>query len=433
MLVTVHSINTPTVKRLIKFWADRYIPNLSPLPSVGKNPESYLELVKANSPEGRALTVAKLHERLITIKCQMAGIQTNVLYAYIPNIVNLAEARRLTEFACLIYLKLLEIYQQSSSTVPEEQAILPATTSQETSYSPREILTRSAWGMPSIEEIAIAIQPILLEFQHQHIVSKDWRTLGFITTFLNFSNQLLSYNLTPFEKALIQPYFKFIEEQVALPWQRVCMAAAKHQISSPAFTLVEQMFPASREIAEIVYRRLVQLLPNHCSRRGKLINLEITHSCLRDLEMFQAYLWLCFLEENMAAIESELVDLCVMVLPGVQVKWEMTELWNQVLTEEIISRLTPSQKTLLQPYTKGLQEAFLKQRDRFLVPTEDGQEKDRLITTKLNQLTFEPPLLTEDSPNSDQLENEITRLNNKLVQLEQELNSLRVQLDEDST
>jgi hypothetical protein len=86
--------------------------------------------------------------------------------------------------------------------------------------------------------------------------------------------------------------------------------------------------------------------------------------------MFQAYLWLCILEGSLVPIEQELVDLCVMVMTGVEVKWEMTELWNKLLAEELLARVKPEQKSLLRPYTEGLQQAFLKQRDYFFIPAD---------------------------------------------------------------
>lgn len=147
------------------------------------------------------------------------------------------------------------------------------------------------------------------------------------------------------------------------------------------------MFPASREIAQTVYQRLVQLLPNHRSRRGRLDSPGITHSCLRDLEMFQAYLWLCVLEGSTAPVEEELVDLCVMVMTGVDVKWEMTELWNQVLADELLARVTPSQQNILLPYTQGLQYAFLKERDRFIIaPSSSPVSSDLKSPSRLQNL-----------------------------------------------
>lgn len=344
MLITSQSIKTPSVECLLNLWAQRYAPDLSSLPLYA--------LQEADSLKGRALTAAKLKDNVLDVNCQMAWIQTKTLYTYISNILDLSEARRITQFAFRVYKKLLLVYQQhflsddASPTVGGEDNSL------------------SRWKMPAINELAYALEPILMVFQEQHLVSKDWRSLGFMTTQLNFSNKLILKKLTHEEKVLLVPYLKFVEEQVAMPWQRVCFAAAKHELGSPTFTLVEQMLPAAGDIAQAVYHRLINLFPNYRSRRGELNDPEVTHSCIRDLTMFQAYLWLCFLESSLAPIEAELLPLCVMVVEGVEIKWEVTEKWCQVLADEVISRVNPEQKALLLPYTQGMQHLFFKHRER---------------------------------------------------------------------
>lgn len=360
VLKTTQLIKNTSVNHLINLWAKRYTPDLSSFSIVkAKDPSVYTSLLEAASLEGRANTALKLHDCSVNNKCQLAGIKTNALYNYIPNVVDLKEARKITHFAYKVYRKLLEIYQQPAliATSPTEKLFALANNSQD--------LSLSSLGIPSIEQLATALEPLLIKLQEQHIASKDWRTLGFITTQFNFSNKLMLDRLTDAEKALLTPYLKFIEEQVALPWQRVCAAAAKHQLNSPSLSLVTQMFPLSEEIAETVYRRLVALFPNHWSRRGKLGNPDIAHSCIRDLNMFQAYLWLCLLEESMQSVEQELVILCVMVMQGVDVKWELTEQWTKVLLDEILSRLNPQQKELLLPYAQKMQQVFFDKRVEF--------------------------------------------------------------------
>jgi hypothetical protein len=353
---------TPSVERLLKIWAQRYKPDLSPLVSLANRSGACASLSSAASLEGRAITAAKLGGFLLEIRSQMAGIQTNDLYTYIPEIVKLSEAQQLSHDVLVIYKKLIEVYQRqshSSALLTEMPVVMDSLGGD-----------ISTWGLPVIEELATELEPLLLDFQNQHIASSDWRAIGFVTTLFNFSNQLIPNKLTVYEQVLIKPYFDFVEEQVALPWQRVCAAAASHRPTSPVFLLVEQMLPQALEIAKVVYSRLLQLLPEHRSRRGGLEDPGITHSCLRDLQMFQAYLWLCFLQGSLTPIEQELVDFCVMVMTGLRVEWKMTELWNELLVEEIFDRISPEQQLLLKPYTDGLQQAFLSQRDRFQLEVE---------------------------------------------------------------
>ena len=349
MLKSSQAVKTPTVERLLNLWAQRYTVDLSSISL--ENASSSESLLKASSPEGRAATATKLKDNVLDINCNMAWIQTKTLYSYIPNILNLNEARRITQFSFRVYRKVLEIYQK--------QSINTGSISAESSGN-----SPILWAIPAIEELAYALEPILIVFQEQHIVSKDWRALGFLTTQLNFSNSLILKKLIPAEKVLLASYLNFVEEQVAMPWHRVCNQSAKYQLNSPEFIIVEQMLPAARDIAQSVYNRLVELLPNHRTRRGKLTDSGVMHSCLRDLNMFQAYLWLCFLDKSMASFEKELLPLCEMVVEGVEIKWEMTEKWCQVLADEIISRVNPEQKALLLPYIERMHEIFLRERSR---------------------------------------------------------------------
>ncbi|HEY9726302.1 MAG TPA: hypothetical protein V6D50_07605 [Chroococcales cyanobacterium] len=359
MLVTAQIEKTPSVERLVQLWGERYTPDLSSLSSAQNEWAALEELLQAALPFSRAVTAIKLQERLIQIRCQMAGIQTKSLYAYIPNIVSLTAAERLNYFAFLVYKQVIELYPHSSLT-PNSHTTTSLKVGSDAQRDPCLSL-----GMAPIDELAQALEPVLLDYQEQYIESKDWRTLGFITTLLNFSSKLMLETLTLSEQILITPYFKFIEEQVAIPWQRVCAAAASHQLGSPVFTLVEQMLPQSQEIAETVYRRLVHCHPQHRSRRGGLSHPGIRHSTIRDLEMFQAYLWLCVLEDSVVSVEQELVELCVMVMTGVGVSWELIQQFIQVLLDEVLDRVSSEQKCLLLPYTQEMLKAFKKEQVRF--------------------------------------------------------------------
>ncbi|MBD0334448.1 MAG: hypothetical protein ICV62_03070 [Cyanobacteria bacterium Co-bin13] len=348
MLVSSQLSQVPTVERLVDIWADRYLPNLS-ISSLGNDPSMRSDLREASSPDGRAQTVGKLNKKLVEQNCKLAAVRTKNLYEHLPSILDFMEAVRLSQFASRIYLKLLEVYKNSPSTEVPSKAELLATFGDS---------SLAAWGIPKIDKLADTLEPLLLEFQEQHMISKDWRTLGFITTQINFSNALLLEQLTPAEQVLIKPYFNFVEEQVALPWQRICAAAAKHAPDSPTFTLVEFMLPLVPRNSIAVYKRLCNAFPSHYSRRGRLSDPEIKHSCLRDFSMFQAYLWLSMLQGSLRVVEQELVALCIMVLESVGVPWEMTAQANAFLIDEVLNCLNAQQKVLVQPYTDGMIKAF---------------------------------------------------------------------------
>lgn len=348
MLKTTQVLETPSVERLLNLWAQRYTLGINQT----KNQNSLgSKLLESASSKGRALTATKLKDNILTVNCQMGWIQTKTLYAYIPNVMDLTEARRITQFAFRVYKKLIDVYQKSPCV--------------------DEALTDESFAnfeLPAIQELAYALEPTLLVFQEQHIASKDWRALGFMTTQLNFTNKLIAKKLEPSEKILLAPYLKFVEEQVAIPWQRVCAASAKYSVDSPEFRLVEEMLCSAPSIASSVYNRLLELFPDYRSRRGNLGDEDIAHSCIRDLTMFQAYLWLCLFEGTIAPIQQELLPLCAMVVQGVNIKWELTEKWWQVLEEEILNRINPQAQQLIQPYTKQIQELLWSGRHRLGYP-----------------------------------------------------------------
>ncbi|NER78898.1 MAG: hypothetical protein F6K42_04835 [Leptolyngbya sp. SIO1D8] len=338
----------PAVERLANIWSARYLPDLSALP-ISNDPAVRQQLREAASGGSRTQTAHKLNEKLVEEKCVLAAIRTKELLAHYK-VLDLAEAWRLAKFASRIYLTLLEVYQEPSSIVA-----MPSKGRLWETYGDTSLAT---WGMPPIEKLADALEPLFLEFQEKYLRSQDRYFLNFITTQINSSNALLREQLTPVERVLMNPYLKFVEEQVALPWQRVCAAAAKHSPDSPIFMMVEQNMPIVSEISTEVYYQLCELFPNYSSRRGRLNHPEIKHSSLRDLDMLQAYLWLCTLEKSLDFVEQELLSIYMMGSGSLEISWRITTKANELLMDKILEQLEFHQKSLLEPYVKGMIEAF---------------------------------------------------------------------------
>lgn len=449
MLITIsNNANTPTVKRLIEVWAQRYVPDLSSVAPEENTPKFRQHLIKKTALQGRIETASKITRRVVAIKCQMASLQAKSLYAYFPSVLTFSDTHRLSDFALLIYLKLAEIYQQPSVHTANEIKI------QATSLVNPEIseggpaentLSMRDWGMPAIEQLAAELEPLLLEFQQQHILSEDKRTLGFLTTLLNFCNELILQGLPLAERLLIYPYFKFVEEQVALPWQRVCLAASRHSSDSLTFTTVESCLPQAQIIAQRTYLQLKTSLPRHRSRRGLLSHSGIIHSTVRDLQMNQAYFWLAVLEGTLSAVEQELLPLCTMVFPAIGVSWELIALSNQILFDELVGVMNPAQADHILPVIQDYMQAFnQRQADFQEIPA--GVRKEALATspnplTRLEQLqsqqTFsaaaggrvagehQPP----QSADSLSQASDVNRLKAKMARLEAELLDTHQQLN----
>jgi Phycobilisome protein len=349
MLKTARVNDTASTHRLIKVWATRYLPDFSALPQQkGEFPAA--ELVETASSKGRANTVDKVL-RSLQINCERAGLETQTLFSYVPNIVNLSDARRIARHVTKVYETTLNIYKHQQSPSYYLQFI-------DTSSLLFSRLALPSLMLPVIYKLAEEVEPILLQLQDQHIHSADPRTIGFITTQFHFSTRTLLNLLTPCERVLLTPYLKFIEDQVCTPWQRLCAATDQYLPGSATVSMVEHLLEKSQDIAQAVYDRALQTHPYHRSRRGSLGDLGIAASTLRDLNMFQTYLWLCVLEGNMSSIEQELLPLCVAVFPSIGVKWDLVEAMLQSLETEIHARVDAQQSDRLRPDTQALRRLF---------------------------------------------------------------------------
>jgi len=347
MLVSSELAHVPSVERLVSIWAERYLPRLSEL-DLADSPADRDELRRMSTVSGRVETADKLPENLVKERCRLAAVRVRSTYEHLPEGCGFREVLNLAKFSTPVYLKLLEVYQESAANAESKDAL-------QASFGDSSL---AAWGMPNVNKLSSVLEPALLAFQEQHLIAKDWCTLGFITTEINLSNALLLKDLSPVERVLITTYFDFLEEQVALPWQRICATAARYDVDAPLFKLVERMLPQASDIALAVHNRACKAFPNYRSPRGSLDSPAVKHSSLRDLCMFQAYLWLAALQGSLQVVEQELVALCIVVLEKIGVPWKMTAQGIQMLIDEIDSRLDADESKLLKPYADGMVRAF---------------------------------------------------------------------------
>jgi cation transport regulator ChaB len=331
MLKPTRIAQTPTTQELVQHWADRYRTDLQRL-SITTDPLILEEYIKAAHPLNRLQTVERIR-RSLHLYCELGAVNTVALFSISENVVNLTEAKRLSQFVQQVYVEILAIYAQQTSSL--------------TLSSP----------LP-VEKMADAMESVLLQLQEQHHLAKDPRTIGFLTTQFHLSTQVILRYCSVYERVWLKPYFQFIEEQVCIPWQRICAAAQHHGLRSPAFRLVATLLPLSQLTAKRVYQSALAQYPDHQSRRGTLSKHRVAASTLRDLNMFQAYLCLCVLEGSMDAIASELLPLCQLVFPSIEIKWDLIEGCLQFLVSEIHAVLTAEQQDLIRFYTSSLSALF---------------------------------------------------------------------------
>jgi hypothetical protein len=342
----MNQLDVASMTRLHQCWASRYLPDLALLPS--QRTHSFRQqLIAATSEVGRQRTVAQVRQEL-PLTCEWAVIKTTAVFSS-DNILSLTDTKSLAVTVAQAYEKVLEVYQDLQFPSDFADLIFRA-------HDKTPLL--SALTVPFLEQLNNALAPILQRLRDRLLATPDAQAFGFTTTYFHFCSQRILDRLSLCDRILLKPYLQFVEEQVCIPWQRLCSAAARYKPDSPIFLLVEQSLAVSTDISESVYQRAVQLFPNYRSRQGNLNQPQLASSSIRDLNMFQGYLWLCVLERDMTAIEQHLLPLCVTVFPKLGVPWTFVKQGMQMLVEAIFSRLTAEQCKLLRPYTHSLKWMF---------------------------------------------------------------------------
>ena len=215
-------------------------------------------------------------------------------------------------------------------------------------------------------QLATAIGATIGAMRRKYI-KDDPRVIGFVNMQFHYTSQMLLEPLSTLERCLttsrcastlVGAYFKVIDDHLSMPLQRAYAAAAQHDYDSHALSAVQQLLPVSTQIAKNVFQKIIEIYPNYRSYTGLLNDSVVKTSSIRDIEMFQVYLWVCALEKDISAIQQELFPLCVMLYPTLKVQWELVRQMLHLLRQEIGDRLTPKQADTLIPYFEVLWQMF---------------------------------------------------------------------------
>ncbi|BAZ32843.1 hypothetical protein NIES4074_53500 [Cylindrospermum sp. NIES-4074] len=347
--------NQTSVESLAQQWAKKYLQNLQVDPS---NQESSgpLNLSEMLSPVGRENTAKKIMDSLRTVSAKAWNKTEALLSAEVQQhridskIINPWE---IAADSFRIYQKALDVYTQQAAERPlsivtklagegnllDEQA-LSAYIEQ---VAPNQLATVIGADIGAIRKKYTSVDP---------------RVIGFVSMQFHYTSQMLIEPLEPVEQVLVGAYFKVIDDHLYMPLQRAYEAAAKHDYDSPVMSAVQQLLPASTQIAKKICQRVIEIFPSYHSMSGMLIEPVVKTSSIRDVEMFQVYLWVCALEGNIAAIQQELFPLCVMLYPTLKVQWELVRQMLHLLRHEISDRLSPKQANTLMPYFQAMSHMF---------------------------------------------------------------------------
>jgi Phycobilisome protein len=251
-----------------------------------------------------------------------------------------------------IYEKALNVYSQPVAFPPSE---IVKKVTEENQLDEQTLLVYAEQIAPNqlVTVVGADISAIRKKY-----TSNDPRVIGFVSMQFHYTSQMLIQQLEPGERSLIGAYFKVIDDHLYMPLQRAYEAAARHEYDSPVMSAVQQLLPVSTQIAKNICQTITELFPTYNSLSGVLSDPLVKTSSVRDVEMFQVYLWVCALEGSIAAIQQELFPLCIMLYPRLKVQWELVRQMLHLLRNEISNRLTPQQANTLMPYFQALSQMF---------------------------------------------------------------------------
>ncbi|MEO1294190.1 MAG: hypothetical protein AAFW75_00005 [Cyanobacteria bacterium J06636_16] len=153
----------------------------------------------------------------------------------------------------------------------------------------------------SPERLSVRVAPGIGRIRERYTAA-DPRVIGFVSMQFHYCGQMLADQAPVSEQAKLAAYFKVIDDHLYMPLQRAYDAAAEYPYDHPRLQTVRGLLPYSSKIAKHIVNRVNQLYPAYKSYSGRLGSELVRTSSVRDVEMFQVYLWTCVLEQNIAAL-----------------------------------------------------------------------------------------------------------------------------------
>ncbi|HSM82641.1 MAG TPA: hypothetical protein VLS96_13195 [Nodosilinea sp.] len=186
----------------------------------------------------------------------------------------------------------------------------------------------------------------------------DPRVIGFVSMQFHYCGQLLSQVAPSVERRALQSYFKVVDDLLYMPLHRAYSAAARYDYHHPRLEMVRLALPATHRIANRIVDQVAGYCPDYMAHSGPLTDPTVRVSSLRDVEMFQIYLWTCVLEGNVGAITQELFPLCVMLYPTLKVRWGLVRLMINLLDQELVQCVGSAYVKQYEPHYHALLEMF---------------------------------------------------------------------------
>ncbi|MGI8499722.1 MAG: hypothetical protein ACR2LR_01075 [Hassallia sp.] len=303
------------VESLAQQWAKKYLQNLQ-IDGDDKQTTDTVSLKEAVSQTGREKTAYKLIESLRSVSAKAWNKTEALLAAEVkrhnikPNLINTKE---IAADSFNIYQTALNVYTKQAP-LRQLSTVIKLAHEDELLYKKAlEIYTEQV--PPS--QLASAISANVGVMRRKY-TKEDPRVIGFVNMQFHYTSQMLLEPLSPIERCLttsryastlVGAYFKVIDDHLYMPLQRAYAAAAKHDYDSHALSAVQQLLTASTQIAQNVFQKIVEIYPNYRSYTGLLSDSVVKTSSIRDIEMFQVYLWVCALEGDISKGSTRVISI----------------------------------------------------------------------------------------------------------------------------
>ncbi|QSJ21067.1 hypothetical protein JYQ62_32595 [Nostoc sp. UHCC 0702] len=347
--------NQIDVECLAQQWAKKYLQNLQ-VDTSDKESYNTLNLSEIVSKQGRERTAEKIMASLRSVSA-IAWNKTEALlsaelkrHRIDPNIIDPWE---IAADSFKIYQKALDVYTQQATLRPLSFVMKLNQEDNQFDEKALEVYTEQADPNYLVRVIGADIGAMRKKY-----TNLDPRVIGYVNMQFHYTSELLTQPLESVERSLVGAYFKVIDDHLYMPLQRAYDAAANHDYNSTVLSAVQQLLVVSTEIAKNICQSVIEHYPNYQSISGSLSDSVVKISSIRDVEMFQVYLWVCALEGSIVAVQQELFPLCVMLYPPLKVQWELIRYMLNLLGQEINARLTPLQANALMPYFQSLWQMF---------------------------------------------------------------------------
>jgi hypothetical protein len=180
--------------------------------------------------------------------------------------------------------------------------------------------------------------------------------LGLMNLQCHYVGQMLWRCLSPQEKVQFVPFLKILEDYLYIPFPEIHEITAENRPNSPTFNAVQHLLPFTSKIGRAVYKRVSKKYQGYPSNSGSFNKLMVKFSSIRYVEIFQCYLCWCVLEGSISPIKQDLLPLCVMLYPCLNVSWKLVQDMLLFMFWELNDRLSQEDMMIFLPYMGRLME-----------------------------------------------------------------------------